>query len=75
MVLIMPILDEKTIQLIFMSFRSVHLTVCGVDGAGWSAVVFPGAGGRAEHQTGQHRRLETHFSKTGWHWLLQLCGE
>lgn len=68
-------LSSHSVLNIFMSFRSVHLAVCGVDGAGWSAVVFPGVGGRSEHQTGQHRRLETHFSKTGWHWLLQLCGE
>ncbi len=58
-----------------MSFRSIHLAVCAVDGAGWFAVVFSGAGGGSEHQTGQYRRLEAHFSKTCWHWLLQLCGE
>ncbi|KAL0156150.1 hypothetical protein M9458_047396, partial [Cirrhinus mrigala] len=52
---------------------SVHLAICAVDGASRCAVVFSGAGGGSEYQTGQHRRLETHFSKTCWHWLLQLC--
>lgn len=54
--------------------RSVPAALCAVDGGGRCAVVFPGVSRGSEDQTGQHRCLETHLTKTGWDWLLQLCG-
>lgn len=55
--------------------RGLHAAVCFPPAHCGGSALLHGAGGRAEHSPGQHRRLEAHLAQASWHRLFQLPGE